>query len=337
MALVAALVALVGMEQAISTRPAADRGALLSGHHFPVLAVAFDPACTALTSAAAFPTNPRDQIELIVWDLTKRTPLQSRSGFDSNLATLALSSDGMALATGTRTGALSWWEIAASRGSESAITCAASLTSLAFSPSGTILASSTLNNEVLLCDRAGKRLWSVRAGFDRFAQTLAFAPDERMLVGGGTDGVVRGWDVSSGKCLRAFAGHSTPIVASAFSPDGGMLATGDWSGAVKIWKVSNGRELCSFGESEPNPAATSIRDDVSAMVFSPNGQTLAVAKGSTLRLWDTSTWKLGLELLGQAGKVHSLAFSNDSMLLAAGGHNGQIRIWDLAQASTRSP
>lgn len=335
--LIAGLIALVVMEQALLPYSAKDRSAVLTGHHFPVLALAFDPEDSTLTSAAGFPTNPRDDVELIVWDLVKSASLHNTTGFERSLSSLALAPDASVMATASHGGGLHWWEISSARDSESAVECSAPLCSLAFSANSQYLACASYRNELILCDRNGKRLWSSPAGHDRFAQALAFAPDGRVLVAGGSDGAIRVWDPALGTSAGSIGGHATPVLAAAFSPDGRTIATGDREGIVKIWNRSAAEKAGFQFSTECKSAAPKFGHEIGALAFSPDGLILAVAKDSCVQLWDISSWTMAEELVGNDGKIHCLAFSHDGKLLATGRQNGVIRVLDMAFHSDRRP
>ena len=79
------------------------------------------------------------------------------------------------------------------------------------------------------------------------------------------------------------------------------------------------------------------RDDVNAVVFSPDGQLLATASDDdTVGLWDLNTgeWKARLE--GHTEHVYSVAFSPDGAVLASSAAWGDIgiRFWDPRTATS---
>ena len=47
-------------------------------------------------------------------------------------------------------------------------------------------------------------------------------------------------------------------------------------------------------------------------------------------VWDISTAALVCELRGHTGPVYQLVFSRDGSLLASGGMDGCLRLWDVA-------
>jgi WD40 repeat protein len=139
--------------------------------------------------------------------------------------------------------------------------------------------------------------------------TGEYAPDGRTLLTQG-GGEVRLWRVTTGKTLAAWqiGPHPWP---HAFSPDGKLLVSGPTEPGREelcLWETNTGK---AAARPLPHPG------QVTHLVFSPDGKTIATVAGDQLRVWNAATRRLlwgprehGVELTG-------LAFSPDGRVLAA--------------------
>ncbi|MEU7065632.1 helix-turn-helix domain-containing protein [Streptomyces sp. NPDC046161] len=174
---------------------------------------------------------------------------------------------------------------------------------VALSPDGHTLAAGGLDHQVALWDlRDPERPRALGAAPVSFADTvyaLAFSPDGRRLAAGSGDGTVRVWEPSgpdpAAAGVRSFKGPESAVYGVAFAPDGRTLAAAGADGGVYLW---------------PDPAVAAARTD--------GGSAPAAAPG--------------LRLTGFTGAVHTVAFrpGPGPALLAAGGADGAVRLWDLA-------
>jgi len=97
---------------------------------------------------------------------------------------------------------------------------------------------------------------------------------------------------------------------SAASPHPGII----------LWDLSNPQNF---------QALKGMPQNVTALEFSSSGRFLAVAEERTISLWDFETMEPIKIFQGHGDRIATIAFSPDEQLLASGGQNRSVTIWNI--------
>jgi WD40 repeat protein len=186
-------------------------------------------------------------------------------------------------------------------------------------------------------------------GAPQIVTSVAFSPNGKLLVTCDAGGPAEIWDPASAQRVTTLAARggsgsegqcSSPGQSggqtAAFSPDGAILATGNSNDSVSLWSVATWHLIATL--TDPvinNPSSNGPSPGVTALAFSPDGTTLAVADNDgNSYVWNVAAHRLVATLTDpESGGVKQVAFSPDGKTLVAGDANGSAYLWEVAARS----
>ena len=151
--------------------------------------------------------------------------------------------------------------------------------------------------------------------------------------------------VPSGKTMQVFSGHDSPVHAGEFTPDGKRIITADATGNLILW---NPREAAPVWKLTAADGRFALDGGITSLAVNPSS-TLAVAGGADggIRIVNLAKGTVvgALEGHQEGESIEAIAFvefgagtniGQGPGVVATGGTDGRICIWDLSTMKLRS-
>jgi WD40 repeat protein len=264
------------------------------------------------------------------------------------VSALAFSKDGLWLASGSQTGTVSIWMIHLPPDLPSLATPenlsrperlertlsvhTGKVAALAFSPDGKLIASGGQDRSLRIWTVEGQQLRKLD-GHTNGISALAFSPDGRILASGGTDGSVFLWNTRDWTLAHRLPGHRSCVHALCVSANNQFLASGS-DDYLRIWNLEDGRytfdtlrePVRALSYHDPNVAPSANNEPIfeSSDGRSIMGWQPSVVVGSHI----FAPWKYHDGVRWQESQAAPQAVAAESSLMASGGTNGTVEIWD---------
>jgi WD40 repeat protein len=316
-----------------------------------VTTIAFDPDSKILASGGW-----DDAIRL--WDVATGRQIRSLSAHRHLVSAVVYSPDGNLLASrGGLDGVVRLWEPKTGKEIHVLGPFVGRSAALAISPNSKTIAVGDRKIISLRDAKSGKETGQLK---QPWTLCLAYSSDGKHLAAGGRDSTLRIWDVAKGAELRRCAiPKKEPPTQLAFSPDGKELAAAVKENNALLFNVSTGKPAHVLKYYWPDcvayapknkrvafagaPSAVRIWDTgtgkelpkeqqghqyaVTHVAISRDGKTIA-SGGDNLRLWD-ARGKITRTIDIPGRYVEALALSPDGEMLATGGRDKTVRLWDV--------
>ncbi|MFK7767177.1 MAG: c-type cytochrome domain-containing protein [Mariniblastus sp.] len=215
-------------------------------------------------------------------------------------------------------------------------------------------------------------LWNVITGErittvgDELETVLAsdISPNHELIALGGPKKLVKIFNTSDGTLVAEINKHTDWVTALEFSPDGKYLATGDRNGGLHVWDAEGGSEVYTLKAHSKSISAISWRSDSLIVASASEDATIRVwemKKGSQVKGWGAhgngvtsiefqrdghivscgrdrvaKVWDQAGKMIRQFGGLTDVAvavsYCDESKRLLAADWNGQLKVWNGADA-----
>jgi len=255
---------------------------------------------------------------IIVLDATTGVCTSTLSGHTDSVSSLAFSSDGTSLVSGSHDKTVKLWDIQTGGVIRTIHDHATLVFSVSISPDCTTVASGSVDNKICL--------WNVQTGecccviqHDHMIFSVSFSPaNSQLLISASSENTVHQWNINGDKIGPTCEGRYI-----SFSSDGTHFVS--WgNGAAIIWNSDSGIAVAKL--QIPGHFFKKF-------CFSPNDRLMACASNHIIYIWDitSSDPHLIKTLVGHTDTITSIVFS--STLISSSDDNS-IKFWQIDAPST---
>ncbi|MDJ0599433.1 MAG: NB-ARC domain-containing protein [Crocosphaera sp.] len=234
-----------------------------------------------------------------VWNIeteTEDTKLKLKDKHTGRVWSVAFSSDGKILATGSDDCTIKLWD---------------------------------LNTGKCFRTLEGHCSWVWSVSFSPKDEILASASDDKNVIAtGDEDNRVRIWNLEDEKLvLDSDKGHKDWVRAVCFSRDGQILASASEDRTIKLWNTKTNELVTpAFKEDKGHTGR------VWTLAFNPNHKIIASGgDDNTVKLWNVNTSDCYQTLEEHKDWVRAVSFDSEGKRLASASEDGTIQIYELIQ------
>ncbi|KAK4139671.1 uncharacterized protein C8A04DRAFT_40548 [Dichotomopilus funicola] len=162
--------------------------------------------------------------------------LQTFEGHSDWVMSVALSSDGSRIVSGSCDETVRIWDTKSGKEIQKFEGHSESVYSVAFSLDGNRIISGSADKTIRIWDiKLGKEILRLEGHNDNVL-SVAFSSDNSRIVSGSRDETVRIWDIKSGKEIRKLEGHNGFL-------DNSQIVSGSGDRTIRIWDIKSGKTI----------------------------------------------------------------------------------------------
>lgn len=257
-----------------------------------------------------------------LWDLTQGVCIKTFKGHSQTVWAVDVSPDDRYIVSGGNDYLVKLWDFQSGNCLQDFEGHTLQIWSVAFSLDGQAIASGSMDQTARVWNIRDRQCSACFRGHSSMVMSVAFSADGKTLASGGMDRLIKHWDLESRTCSRSWSGYKNIIWSVAFSPNGQTVASSSLDGLIRIWRVADSQCIQIL----KHPA------EVHAIAFSPEGQQLVSGNlhtHSTLKAWNVQNGVCSTTIPAHIGKVNSVCFHPGGSLIASGGDDKNVQIFNL--------
>ena len=171
-------------------------------------------------------------------------------------------------------------------------------------------------------DVATKHVIRVYGDF-RMARAVAISADGKYLICGSSDARLLVWDTATGTKVLDYDAKQPQVTATAISADSKRVAcTTDGDGSIRVIDLASKKITWKYRPRD-------MDSPIQSLVFTADGKKIIAANAlGTVNVHDTDGEAAVVEIKCHTMRINSIDITKDGELLATGGLDKSLKIWD---------
>jgi guanine nucleotide-binding protein subunit beta-2-like 1 protein len=165
----------------------------------------------------------------------------------------------------------------------------------------------------------------ILTGHNGIIEDVCLSADGQYALTASWDKTLRLWDLNNGSSIARFKGHTHDVLSVSLSRNNRQIISGGRDGTIRLWNIYG---ECKYTTVPPLPEwITCVKFGLS----DDNSPIISSGYDRNVRVWDRQTFQQKYALTGHTGYVNTLAISPDCTLVASGGHDQSINLFDVPE------
>ena len=256
-------------------------------------------------------------------DLLVSFQKKSLTGHSREVYSVAITSDGRHVVSGSEDKTLRMWELGSGRCVHTMKESRGAVWKIALTSESQYALTSSEEMLRVWDLLSGSRVHNL-IGHESGVNSVVITFDGQYVISGGYDKTVRIWKLKSGQCIHTLVRHIGYVQSVATTPDSKYAVSCD-SRILYVWEIENGLFV---------RALTGHSGDIKTIAISPDGKYVVTGGQTgpyfdTLRVWEIANGNCVQILKGHTGWVNSLAFTHDGLHVVSCCEDNTLKVWEI--------